>query len=138
MNNYYKGYDDTMEKLRKQEEKLAKETLEALNNYNKAHDAIFPQYYYKPETINLFDVIKQKSEKLIIKHELLKLYHYYDKLYKNEARNMLSQDTYDDIELFRELRQVYVDVATVLYENFNCRDCDVSSTYEVYVLEGRC
>lgn len=128
---------DTMEKLRKQEEKLANETIEALNNYNKAHDTIFPQYYYKPETTNLFDMIKQKSEKMIIKHELLKLYHYYGKLYKNEVHNMLSDETYDDFKLFKELRQVYVDVATVLYENFNCRDCDVSSTYEVYVLEER-
>jgi hypothetical protein len=133
-------YIDEMGKLRKREEELSNKTLEAFKHYNEVCDKVYkisPQYYRKPEPTNLFDVIKQKSEKLIIKHELLKLYHYYKKLYKNEIQNMLSDETYDDFELFRELRQVYVDVATVLYENFNCRDWDVSSTYEVYVLEER-
>ena len=134
-------YIDTMGKLRKQEEELSNKTLETFKHYNEVCDKVYelsPQYYRKPEPTNLFDVIKQNSEKAIIKHELLKLYHYYDKLYRNEVQNMLSDETYDDFKLFKELRQVYIDVATVLYENFNCRDWDVSSTYEVYVLEERC
>lgn len=141
MNDYFNDTVEMCERI-KQHSQAIDEVTKSLNHYNEICDKVFPQHYYKLEPTTFFDRIKQKREKAIIKHELLKLYHYYRKMYKQESDNLLSHlshdtDTYD-IELFKQLRQVYVNVATVLYENFNCRDCDVSSTYEVYVLEERC
>ena len=139
MNDYFNDTVEMCERIKKYNQAID-EVMKSLNNYNEICDKVYkvsPQYYRKPEPTDLFDRIKQNSENAIIKHELLKLYHYYGKLYENEVHNMLSDETYDDFELFKKLRQVYVDMATVLYENFNCRDWDVSSTYEVYVLEEK-
>lgn len=140
-------FNDTVEiyERTKKHSQAIDEVMKSLNNYNEICNKVFPQHYYrKPEPTDLFDVIKQKSEKLIIKHELLKLYYYYEEMSRkisdyshtyflepclqNKEVDLEAWQYY--LDSYDKIRELYYKIAIVLYRDFKCRNIDIILTYE--------